>query len=83
MIKLGSRVKDNYTGFEGIAGAHAKYLYGCNQFLIEPTHLDKDGDIMKGVWFDEQRVVLVKKEKPRVSKQNSAVSGGPQNTPTR
>lgn len=29
MVTLGARVKDNITGFEGIATGRAEYLYGC------------------------------------------------------
>lgn len=58
-IKLGSRVKDIYTGFEGLMTAHTEWLYGCARITIEPTELDKDGKIKDDRVFDEQRVEVI------------------------
>lgn len=71
MIKLGQRVKDSITGFDGIVVARAEYLNGCVLLQVEPTKLNKDGSAMKAVWFDEQRLT----DKSR------AVAGGPQSHP--
>lgn len=76
-IKLGSKVRDNITGFEGIAVARTEHLHGCARITIEPTKL-KDGKPIDAQWFDEQRVMLLKEMKPKVEPQNSARSGGPQ-----
>lgn len=81
-IKLGDRVKDMYTGFEGTATAKSKWLYGCARFLIEPTKL-QEGKVGDSVWFDEQRVVLVKSQDLKVSEQNTSTTGGPQKDPVR
>ena len=81
MIKLGSHVKDYYTGFSGIAVSRAEYLYGCTQIEIQPTMLDKNGNMPKLHWFDEQRVELVSEEAAKVSPESAAVTGGPQNHP--
>jgi len=56
MIQLGSRAKDMITGFKGIVLGRAEYLTGCNQVLIVPEGLDKDGRRQDGEWLDEQRV---------------------------
>jgi len=82
MIKLGSRVKDTYTGFLGTAVGRTEWLYGCTRIAIEPTELH-DGKPIDMVWFDEQRVEMVKPSMPKISKQNSALSGGPQKDPRR
>ena len=58
-IKLGDKVRDRISGFEGIATGTAAYLNGCNRVLIEPTKLDEDGKIIKPVWFDDVQVVVV------------------------
>ena len=76
MIKLGNTVKDNVTGFEGIATGRTVFLFGCIRILIEPEKLGSDGKPIDGQWFDEQRVEEV------IRKENSEdipASGGPQN----
>jgi len=82
MIKLGNRVRDNITGFCGIATARAEWLFGCNRIAIEPQEL-KDGKPIEAQWFDEQRVELIAETKPEISADNSAVSGGPQKDPSK
>lgn len=74
MTKLGERVKDTITGFQGIVTARCSYLNGCEQLLIQSQKLDKDGKVIKGEWIDEPQLVVleepiepikkVKKEKP-------------------
>jgi len=54
MIKLGEKVKDSITGFEGVATGRATYLYGCVRVLVESKKL-KDGKPIEE-WFDEQRL---------------------------
>ena len=70
MIKLGDKVKDNITGFEGIAIARAEYLNGCISLHIQSANL-KDGSPLKAEWFDEQRLTTSSK----------ATAGGPQSYP--
>jgi hypothetical protein len=81
-IKLGSKVRDTYTGFEGIAVARTEWLYGCARIMIEPTAL-KDGSPIKAEGFDEQRVVLIAEQEPVVSAVSEAKSGGPYPDPVR
>jgi len=81
-IKLGSLVKDSITGFTGIATGDANFMYGCRRIQIESKML-KDGKPIEAQWFDEQRVEIVKVDKPKVSENSRATSGGPQNDPTR
>lgn len=78
MIKLGSKVKDTLTGFEGIATGRTEWLYGCVRITIEPDKLDKDGKCIPSEWFDEQRVELVTEKAPTVSPESDARAGGPQ-----
>ncbi|AEH78710.1 hypothetical protein SM11_chr1434 [Sinorhizobium meliloti SM11] len=51
MIKLGSYAKDRITNFSGVVTGHAKYITGCDQYLLSPQNPDKEPK-----WFDEQRL---------------------------
>ena len=83
MIKLGSKVRDTLTGFEGIAVGRTEWLFGCARVTIEPDRLTKEGLPIEAQWFDEQRVELVKNLPVEVSADSSATSGGPQRDPSR
>ena len=69
-IKLGQKVKDSITGFEGIVVAKAEYLDGCIRYQVQPQQLP-DGKSIDTEWIDEQR--LTDKSKAKV--------GGPQDRP--
>jgi hypothetical protein len=74
MIKLGQKVKDALTGFEGIALARTEYLYGCTSIGVLPTKLKETGTPQDWVWVDEQRL----------DSDSKATAGGPQpNAPQR
>lgn len=89
MIRLGSTVRDVYSKFEGIAIARTEWLYGCSRILIEPEALH-DGKPIENVWFDEQRVEVIKDAGPVVIERAVAVdsgtgvpgTGGPQSDPS-
>lgn len=53
MIRLGAKVKDKETGFEGIATGRAEYLYGDPRVMVEG--LD---DTKRPIewWFEEERL---------------------------
>lgn len=54
-VRLGTKVKDSITGFEGIAVQRIEYLYGCVRIGVEPL-VDKDGKAAECCYFDEQRL---------------------------
>lgn len=54
-LVLGSKAKDKVTGFTGIVTGHAKYLTGCDQYLLNPECEDP-GKYPEGKWFDENRL---------------------------
>jgi hypothetical protein len=81
-IKLGSIVRDSITGFTGLAVCRSEWLYGCARVGIQATEL-KDGKPVEVQHFDEQSVEVVKPGKPKISKDSSAESGGPQSYPQR
>lgn len=66
MVRLGDRVKDDISGFEGIAVARSEYLYGCVRVCVEPMALH-EGRLIESQWFDEQRL----------TKTSLAKAGGP------
>ena len=72
MVKLGDKVKDAITGFEGVVTGRAEYLYGCVRCLVEPEGLH-DGKPIDTQWFDEQRL----------TESSAAPVGGPMNDPMR
>jgi hypothetical protein len=57
-IKLGDEVKDIITGFQGIAGARARFLTGCDRILIEPPI--HEGKVEPVEWFDVNRIEVVR-----------------------
>lgn len=57
-VKLGSRVRDQITGFTGIAVGYSRWMYGCNRFVVESESL-KDGKPLGDEWFDEQRIETI------------------------
>jgi hypothetical protein len=73
MIKLGSKVKDKITGFNGVVTGFVTYLSGCNQALVVPK-VGNDGAFKEAQWFDEQRLEVDMKFKP-ISLENSKTPG--------
>jgi len=69
-MKLGDKVTDSITGFEGIAVARCIYLNGCVSVEVQPEGL-KDGEPIKKHWIDEQNLTNTSKAKV----------GGPQSHP--
>lgn len=53
MIKLGTKVRDKETKFEGLVTARAEYLYGLVQVLLESV--DNTGRPIEW-WCNEARV---------------------------
>lgn len=59
---LGARVRDNQTGYEGIATARLDFHTGCSHYVVESTKLKADGSLVESYQFDPQRLVV--QEKP-------------------
>ena len=74
-IKLGQKVTDSITGYEGVAVARTMWLNGCERIAVQGP-LDKDGMPPEEKWFD-----ITQLEKP--SKKKKEGSGGPTPTPQR
>jgi len=58
-IKLGDKVRDVVTGFEGIVVAETNWLYNCSRYTVQPP-VDKDGKVPDNVTFDEQSLEVLK-----------------------
>ena len=56
MIKLGIKVRDKVTNFEGLVTARADYLYGEPQVMVESV--DTTGRPIEW-WYKEDRVEIV------------------------
>ena len=80
-VKLGTKVRDNITGLEGIAIARCEYLNGCIQIQIQPQKLQENGKPVDDQWIDQQQIERVKDSKP--VKTDEVKRGGPQRTPPR
>lgn len=51
---LGSTIRDQITGFQGVATGKIEYISGCIQVLVQQA-VDKDGKKQEPEWFDIQR----------------------------
>ena len=73
MIKLGDRVREDISGYEGVVVARSEYLWGCVTYWVKAEGLDKDGKPHEGEWFDAERLTPVRAP----SKPLGSVTGGP------
>lgn len=58
-IKLGSHVRDTVTGFFGTCIARAVYTSSNPRVMVQPVVKD-DGTFIEGIWFDEERVIVLR-----------------------
>lgn len=83
IIHLGDKVRDNITGFEGVAVAKSTYLNGCVSVGVKSTKLH-EGKPLNTEWIDEQQleVLLIHPVSDEaVEVVESAESSGPQEIP--
>ena len=62
------------TGFMGTVTSRVEYLTGCIQYCLKPR-VDKDGKMIDGQYFDEQRLEVYD---DGVVEVESTPTGGPQ-----
>ena len=77
-IKLGQKVKDKITGYEGIVVVKTDWIHGCTRFGVKSQSL-KDGKPIDMEWFDEPDLEVVKD----VKKTKVKPRHGPRSDPTR
>lgn len=59
MIKLGDRVRDEVTGFEGVVLARAEALYEATLCRVHSRSVDDQGNPRVPVWFEEDRLTII------------------------
>lgn len=57
-IKLGNKVRDKVTGYEGVATARVEYLNGCVQYCVKPK-VGSDGKMPDHEYIDIQQLEVV------------------------
>ena len=79
IIQLGSLVQDKVTGFEGVTTGHAKYLTGCDQYLVSHKVDKQTGKKIDGQWFDVNRLDVIKENSIKLdtSEDNGAMEQAP------
>lgn len=65
-VKLGDEVKDSLSGYKGHATIIQIPLHGVGRICIDPG-VGKDGKMLDGFFFDEQRVEVIKPKAPPVA----------------
>ena len=60
-FKIGDKLKDVVTDFEGICLGISLYATGCVHYGLQGP-MAKDGSIPDWVWFDEMRLKLLKEK---------------------
>lgn len=78
--KLGKKVQDQITRFEGIAITKCIYLNGCVQYSVQPL-IDEKGEIPKEVWIDDQQLKIIGEATVKVSLSRPSSGGGSRNHP--
>lgn len=53
---LGKKVRDKFTGYEGVATARCEYAQGKTRVLIERVN---DKGALTETWIDEDRLTVV------------------------
>jgi len=66
-IRLGSKVRDIVTGFEGVALSRVEYMNGCVQICVKPP-VDKAGKMQEGLYIDIEQLEIIKLAPKRSTK---------------
>ena len=57
---MGTKVEDKITGFTGTITGVARYVTGCDNYLVQPPA--KDADYKEGRWLDEGRLQIIEEK---------------------
>lgn len=60
-VKLGDRVKDMLSDFEGVVTARSEFLYGCVRVQVTSRGLH-EGKPIEPYWFDEPQLEVIEIE---------------------
>lgn len=81
-INLGDLVRDQISGFQGVAVGRTEWLYGCVRITVAARGLDKDGKPFDSQTFDEDQCEIV--ENGSMQAPSKDRTGGPRpNAPRR
>jgi hypothetical protein len=58
MIKLGDKVKDRISSYQGIVIGITQWIFGCVRITVQSQEL-KDGKPVDSVCFDQQQLELI------------------------
>lgn len=72
---MGCKAKDKITGFTGIITGKASYITGCDQYLVQP--ICTGNSYKDGRWFDDGRLIVVKRKKFTKNDLKSKTGVGP------
>jgi hypothetical protein len=61
-IKLGDRVRDPVTGFEGIVLCRTIWLHGCQRLTVQPFGTNEKGQTFSRETFDEPQLELIEEK---------------------
>lgn len=70
-IKLGSKVKDPITGYEGVAYCKITYLQGCDRIGIQAVKVQQENklpEVPELFYVDEPQLEVTKDVKPKKKK---------------
>ena len=81
-IKLGMTVKDIVTGLKGVVIGTTAWLTGCDQAIVQPP-VNKDGEKPDTMWFDVNRLVILKAKIIKIPTYTVKDNGGMQHIPTK
>lgn len=81
MIKLGDKVKDEITGFIGIAVCRAEYLNGCISFEVSPA-TSAGNRYNEARWIDAKQLILQRRPVLKLASPRRQ-TGGPGDRPKR
>lgn len=82
MIKLGSKAKDKITKLEGVVTGRCQYIYGCDQYLVNPE-VGGDNDWKESRWIDEGRLSVINEGEVVPEDVQVRMPGGPSRGPAK
>lgn len=69
------------TGYTGLIVASSQHITGCDQYLLKPPGLTKDGEMHDGKWLDSSRILILRKKKVVLQNGDDEEKGGSMGEP--
>lgn len=83
-VECGDLVRDNVTGFEGIATGVHLWITGCTSVTVQPREM-QEGKVLDGKAFDSPRLTILQKAAcviESTAPDSPARTGGPKEHPS-